>query len=79
MGSILGAHLYPLTEGPAYSRGFGVSGALMFLAAFSALTLTISYRWENARRNDAFGEPDRDAPVDTSELADKAPGFRYIP
>ncbi|KAF8551805.1 MFS general substrate transporter [Imleria badia] len=78
-GSILGSHLYPLTEGPAYSRGFGVSGALMFLAAFSALILTISYRWENARRNAAFGEPDRDAPVDTSELADEAPGFRYIP
>jgi len=78
-GSILGAHLYPLTEGPAYSRGFGVSGALMFLAAFSALVLTISYRLDNARRNAAFGEPDPDAPVDTSELADKAPGFRYLP
>ncbi|KAF8551806.1 MFS general substrate transporter [Imleria badia] len=71
LGSILGSHLYPLTEGPAYSRGFGVSGALMFLAAFSALILTISYRRENARRNAAFGEPDHDAPVDTSELADK--------
>jgi len=77
VGSILGSHLYPLTEGPAYSRGFGVSGALMFLAALSALILSISYRWENARRNAAFGEPDRDAPVDTSELADNAPGFRY--
>ncbi|KAG9313589.1 major facilitator superfamily domain-containing protein [Chiua virens] len=78
-GSILGSHLYPLTDGPAYSRGFGVSGALMFLAALSALTLSISYRMENARRNAAYGEPDRDAPVDTSELADKAPGFRYLP
>ncbi|KAF8426850.1 MFS general substrate transporter [Boletus edulis BED1] len=82
VGSILGSHSYPLTEGPAYLRGFGVSGALMFLAAFSALMLTTSYRWENARharRNAAYGEPDRDAPVDTSELADKAPGFRYLP
>ncbi|KAF8137297.1 major facilitator superfamily domain-containing protein [Boletus edulis] len=79
VGSILGSHLYPLTEGPAYSRGFGVSGALMFLAAFLTLTLTTSYRWENARRNAAFGEPDHDALVDTSELADKAPGFRYLP
>ncbi|KAI9567561.1 major facilitator superfamily domain-containing protein [Boletus coccyginus] len=79
VGSILGSHLYPLTEGPAYSRGFGVSGAVMFLAALSALVLTVSYRRENARRNAAFGEPDPDAPVDTSELADKAPGFRYLP
>ncbi|KAF8137298.1 major facilitator superfamily domain-containing protein [Boletus edulis] len=70
VGSILGSHSYPLTE---------VSGALMFLAAFSALILTTSYRWENARRNAAYGEPHRDAPVDTSELADKAPGFRYLP
>ncbi|KAG9313591.1 major facilitator superfamily domain-containing protein [Chiua virens] len=78
-GSILGSHLYPLTEGPAYSRGFGVSGTLMFLGAFLALILTISYRTDNARRNTAFGVPDRNAPVDTSELADKAPGFRYLP
>jgi len=79
VGSILGSHLYPLTEGPTYSRGFRVSGALMFLGALSALVLTISYRWENAYRNAKFGKPDLDAPVDTSELADKAPGFRYIP
>ncbi|KAG9313588.1 major facilitator superfamily domain-containing protein [Chiua virens] len=79
VGSILGSHLYPLTEGPHYSRGFGVCGTLMFLAALSALILTISYRLENARRNAAYGECDRDAPVDTSELADKAPGFRYLP
>jgi len=79
IGSILGSHLYPLTEGPAYSRGFGVSGALMFLAAISALVLSISYRLDNRRRNEEFGEPDLDERVDTSELADKAPGFRYIP
>ncbi|KIJ61841.1 hypothetical protein HYDPIDRAFT_158773 [Hydnomerulius pinastri MD-312] len=78
-GSILGSHLYPLIEGPAYSRGFGVSGGLMFLGAISALVLTISYRWENERRNQLYGEPDLDDRVDTSELADKAPGFRYIP
>jgi len=97
VGSILGSHLYPLTEGPAYScvetmplrlrdrtnqyffdrliryhrRGFGgeptfaakkggepndadalssltVSGAVMFLAALSALVLTV-------RRPASFG------------------------
>ena len=72
----------------------------MFLAAFSALVLTvrcsalfnalldpdvsastnqISYRWDNAHRNAAFGEPDPDAPVDTSELADKVCPLRAPP
>ncbi|KAH7887035.1 major facilitator superfamily domain-containing protein [Phlebopus sp. FC_14] len=78
-GSILGSHLYPLTEGPAYSFLLTVSGALMFLAALFALILTISYRWDNKRRNEQYGEPDLDERVDTSELADKAPGFRYTP
>ncbi|KAF9239839.1 major facilitator superfamily domain-containing protein [Melanogaster broomeanus] len=98
LGVYLGSHLYPLTEGPAYScvpptifrllsadnpkteEGLEVlSGALMFLAAISALVLSISYRLDNRRRNEEFGEPDLDERVDTSELADKAPGFRYIP
>lgn len=78
-GSILGSHLYPLTEGPAYMRGFAISGSLMFLAAICALLLSISYQWDNVRRNKQYGEPDLDERVDTSELADKAPTFRYIP
>lgn len=78
-GSILGSHLYPLTEGPGYRRGFGTSGSLMFLAAICAFILTASYRWENKRRDDLYGEPESDERVDTSVLADKAPSFRYIP
>ncbi|KAI6044021.1 major facilitator superfamily domain-containing protein [Pisolithus marmoratus] len=78
-GSILGSHLYPLTEGPAYRRGFGTSSSLMFLAAICALVLNVSYRLENRRRDDLYGEPELDERVDTSVLADKAPLFRYIP
>lgn len=78
-GSILGSHLYPLTEGPAYRRGFGTSGSLMFLAATCALVLSASYRLENKRRDNLYGEPELDERVDTSVLADKAPSFRYVP
>lgn len=78
-GSILGSHLYPLTEGPAYRRGFGTSGSLMFLAAICALVLSASYRLENKRRDNLYGEPELDERVDTSVLADKAPSFRYVP
>ncbi|KAI0366855.1 MFS general substrate transporter [Pilatotrama ljubarskyi] len=78
-GSILGSHLYPKTDGPRYIRGFAVTCALQFVAALAALVLTISYRIENKRRDRKYGKPVPDAPVDTSELADQAPMFRYTP
>ncbi|EIW78591.1 MFS general substrate transporter [Coniophora puteana RWD-64-598 SS2] len=78
-GAVLGSHLYPLTEGPYYVRGFTTTGALLFVAAACAFILSTSFRTENKRRNEMYGIPDPDARVDTSELADKAPEFRYIP
>ncbi|KAI0066926.1 MFS general substrate transporter [Artomyces pyxidatus] len=78
-GSVLGSHLFPATEGPRYIKGFGVLCALEFLGALCALVLTIHYRLENARRDRAHGKHVPDARVDTSELADRAPGFRYVP
>ncbi|EIW55152.1 MFS general substrate transporter [Trametes versicolor FP-101664 SS1] len=78
-GSVLGSHIFPATEGPQYIKGFAVSCALQFLGALAAVILTISYRNDNKRRDEKYGEPAQDEPVDTSELADKAPGFRYVP
>jgi len=77
-GSILGSHLFPTTQGPRYIRGFGVSCALMFLGAVLSIVLSISYRMDNSRRNKLYGIPEPNAKVDTHELADKAPGFRYL-
>ncbi|KAJ7689412.1 MFS general substrate transporter [Mycena rosella] len=77
-GSVLGSHIFPLTEGPRYIKGFGISCALAFLAAALSLVLSISYRMENARRDKLYGKPKPDSRVDTSELADKANDFRYI-
>ncbi|KAI0819921.1 MFS general substrate transporter [Trametes gibbosa] len=78
-GSVLGSHIYPKTDGPQYMRGFAVTCALQFVAALAAVILTISYRIENKRRDIKYGKAMPDAPVDTSELADKAPMFRYTP
>ncbi|KAI0763076.1 MFS general substrate transporter [Trametes elegans] len=78
-GSVLGSHLYPATEGPRYIKGFAVTCALQFVAAIAAIILTISYRIENRRRDAKYGKPDPNATVDTLELADKAPLFRYTP
>ncbi|KAF9530228.1 major facilitator superfamily domain-containing protein [Crepidotus variabilis] len=78
-GSILGSHLFPKTDGPRYLKGFGVSCALMFLAAACCVVLSMSYRFDNARRDKQYGKPKPNARVVTHDLADKAPDFRYVP
>ncbi|TFY76493.1 hypothetical protein EWM64_g7519 [Hericium alpestre] len=78
-GSVLGSHLFPATEGPRYIKGFAVCMALEFLGSVCALILSIHYRYENARKDRVYGKQNVDATVDTSELADRAPGFRYAP
>jgi len=78
-GSVLGSHIFPTPEGPRYIKGFAISCALEFLAVVCSIILTISYRMENARRDRLYGKPEPGAKVDTRELADKAPAFRYMP
>lgn len=78
-GSVLGANIYPSSDGPRYLRGFTITCALMAWATVCAVILYVSYRQDNKRRDELYGKPDPDATVDTSELADKAPMFRYIP
>ncbi|KAI0738941.1 MFS general substrate transporter [Daedaleopsis nitida] len=78
-GSILGSHIYPLTESPRYIKGFSINLAFNVLGTIIAIILMISYKAENKKRDGLYGKPDKDALVDTSELADKAPEFRYTP
>ncbi|KAF8586844.1 MFS general substrate transporter [Ramaria rubella] len=78
-GSILGSHIFPITEGPRYTKGFAISCALQFVAVLCASILTITFRLENRRRNRVYGCPDPDQQVDTSEFADQTPNFRYLP
>ncbi|KAL5476956.1 hypothetical protein ACEPAI_3142 [Sanghuangporus weigelae] len=77
-GSVLGSHVYPSDEGPRYIKGFAVTCALEFLAALCALLLSASYLLDNRRRDRSHGRPKPEAKVDVSELADKAPMFRYV-
>ncbi|KAF9225928.1 MFS general substrate transporter [Gyrodon lividus] len=78
-GSVLGTHLYPSSDGPHYIRGFATTCGLEAFATICALALYISYKRDNAKRDMLYGRPENNAPVDTSDLADKAPNFRYIP
>ncbi|KAJ7717634.1 MFS general substrate transporter [Mycena maculata] len=77
-GSVLGTHIFPLTEGPRYIKGFGISCALEFLAAVLSLVLSISYRMDNARRDKLYGKPHPNSRVDMTQLADKSNDFRYV-
>jgi len=78
-GSVLGSHLYPKTEGPRYIKGFGVSSALLFVAALCCVIISVSYRLDNRKRDLLYGKPEPNTRVNTHELADKAPDFRYVP
>ncbi|KAH7928055.1 MFS general substrate transporter [Leucogyrophana mollusca] len=79
-GSMLGSHLYPLTEGPAYKCAFrNLTVTLLMLPPVCDSTIQASFRWHNRQRDRQYGTVDPDERVDTTELADKAPGFRYIP
>ncbi|KAI0760295.1 MFS general substrate transporter [Fomes fomentarius] len=78
-GSILGSHLFPSKDGPRYIKGFAATAAVQFSGAIGALTLATYYSLENRRRDRRFGKPDPGASVDTSQLADEAPDFRYTP
>ncbi|KAJ7215191.1 major facilitator superfamily domain-containing protein [Mycena rebaudengoi] len=77
-GSVLGSHIFPLTESPRYIKGFAISCALQFISVCAAIVLTISYRRENARRDSLYGKTVPNARVDTVHLADKANEFRYV-
>ncbi|KIJ15957.1 2.A.1.14 the Anion:Cation symporter family [Paxillus involutus ATCC 200175] len=78
-GSVLGTHLYPTSDAPRYITGFATTCGLEALATICAIALYISYKRDNAKRDSLYGRPDPNASVNTSELADKAPNFRYIP
>ncbi|CAE6474490.1 unnamed protein product, partial [Rhizoctonia solani] len=78
-GSVLGTHAYPASEGPRYVKGLALCCAFELLGALVCLVLTISFRLENARRDRVYGRPEEGKVVDTRELADKTPGFRYVP
>ncbi|KAI0266526.1 MFS general substrate transporter [Gloeopeniophorella convolvens] len=77
-GSVLGSHLFPAIEGPRYIKGFSVLTGLLFLGSICSFILTAHFRYENARRDRVYGKHTPETRVDTSELADRAPGFRYI-
>ncbi|OAX85410.1 hypothetical protein ACJ72_00221 [Emergomyces africanus] len=76
--SILASHSFPDVEGPRYVRGYAIVLTFLSLGVVISAFLHFRYRRINAERDRLYGKPNPNEKVDTSELADKAPMFRYV-
>lgn len=79
-GPILGARLFPKSDGPSYSRGMWVCAGILFAAALIAAVLSLSLRLQNRRRDEKHGKSDQDfVPAEVEDKGDDHPMYRYVP
>ncbi|KAK2740698.1 hypothetical protein FQN55_008752 [Onygenales sp. PD_40] len=76
--SILASKSFPDKEGPRYTRGYGIVLTFLCLSVVCSAALHVRHRIINAKRDREYGKPNDMDQVDTSEMADEAPMFRYI-
>ncbi|EEH05392.1 conserved hypothetical protein [Histoplasma capsulatum G186AR] len=76
--SILVSKSFPTNEGPRFIRGYSIVLSFLCLSVILPTILHVRHRIVNARRDRKYGIPNANDPVDTSELADHAPMFRYV-
>ncbi|KAI9638179.1 major facilitator superfamily domain-containing protein [Dioszegia hungarica] len=77
--SLAASFLFPSVEGPSYTKGSIVNIAFQAFGLLIALSMTLYYRFENKRRDEAEGgRPPAGTHLDTHEFYDKAQGFRYV-
>lgn len=78
-GPILGARLFPSSEGPYYEKGMWICCGVLLLASVLALALALSLRWQNRRRDQKYGRSDIDhIPADVADAGDAHPMYRYV-
>jgi sugar phosphate permease len=79
-GPILGARLFPKSDGPSYSKGMWVCAGILFAAAIIACILSLCLRWQNKRRDEKYGKSDLDyVPTEVEDKGDSHPMYRYVP
>jgi len=79
-GPILGARLFPKSDGPSYSKGMWVCAGILFAAAIIASILSMSLRWQNRSRDRKYGKSDLDyVPPEVADKGDAHPLYRYVP
>lgn len=81
-GPILGARLYPTTEGPRYVKGMSICAAFMFFAAVMALAIRVLLVWENSKLdrkyNNKAGEGRETVQGAAVAVEDYGPNFRFV-
>ena len=78
-GPILGARLFPKSEGPWYAKGMWICAGILFGAAIVALILSLSLRLQNKKRDREFGNSNLDfVPAEVHDLGDAHPMYRYV-
>ncbi|KAK2748492.1 hypothetical protein FQN57_000625 [Myotisia sp. PD_48] len=77
--SILASKSFPGRDSPTYTRGYTIVLVFLCLSCMLSALLHVFYRVVNSQRNEIHGKPNPLDRVDTSDLADKAPMFRYVP
>jgi len=77
--SIIGTRIFPSADAPQYKKGFAICFGAALWASLLSLLLSLSLRWQNKRKDELYGKPVPHEKVDTSELGDSAPGFRFVP
>lgn len=78
LGSIAGSFLYPSDEGPQFRNGHLICMGLAIATCALSLANSFALRAVNKYRDEKFGKPVEGVAVDVTELADRAPLFRFI-
>lgn len=78
-GPILGARLFPKSDGPWYAKGMWICAGILFGATLVAMILSLSLRMQNKKRDREFGKSDLDfVPAEVHDLGDAHPMYHYI-
>ncbi|SCO39782.1 probable permease of the major facilitator superfamily [Fusarium fujikuroi] len=79
-GPILGARLFPKSDGPFYHKGMWVCAGVLLAAALMAIILSVCLRMQNRHRDKVHGKSDPDhVPADIAEKGDAHPMYRFVP
>ncbi|OLL23631.1 High-affinity nicotinic acid transporter [Neolecta irregularis DAH-3] len=77
--SIIGTRIFPRADAPRYKKGFAICLGGALWAAILSLLLSLLLRWQNKRKDELHGKPVLHDKINTSEMGDSAPGFRFVP
>lgn len=78
-GPILGARLFPKSDGPFYTKGMYVCTGVLVGAAIFTTILSVCLRLQNRYRDQTHGKSDAShVPLDIAEKGDAHPMYRYV-